>query len=118
MMRVGRAMGIGLLLWGGLSGCQTQSALDASLAADHRAFNHLWAAYTRCVTSSDPAAARQQADLLHKAAYRESDSRTFLPRTLDQYVAEPPIRLAADPRDLALACRNHVDGIENAHASR
>ena len=111
-------MGIGLLLWGGLPECQTQSALDTSLTAAHRAFNHLWTAYTRCVTSSAPAAARQQADLLHKAAYRESDRRTFLPGTLDQYVAEPPTRLAADPRDLALACRNHVDHIENARARR
>ncbi len=81
-------------------------------------FEHLWTAYTHCVSTSDADAARRQADVLHQAAHREQDRETFLPRTLDRYVEKPPSRLAADPRALANACRAHADRMEQGRVHR
>ncbi len=99
-------------------GCQSPSASVPTSSTDSVPFDRLWTAYTRCVGSSDLDTARSQADLLHRAAYRDQDARTFLPSTLDRYVERPPIRLAADPRELATACRSHADRIEQARISR
>ncbi|GKS57504.1 hypothetical protein YTPLAS18_10310 [Nitrospira sp.] len=111
------AIGLGVLLVIQLGGCQSTPPPAGPSVSDHASFDRLWKAYTRCVSSSDLEAARQQAALLHHAAYRDQ-GRTFLPSTLDQYVQAPPARLAADPRELAMACRNHVDHIESVQASR
>lgn len=118
MNRLRYVVGFGALLLVHMNGCQSAPPPAAQVASDHASFDRLWNAYTRCVTSSDLEAARQQADLLHRAAYRNQDARTFLPSTLDQYVQEPPARLAADPRELAVACRNHVDHIERVQDLR
>lgn len=99
-------------------GCQSGPSSAPASVTDSASFDRLWTAYTRCVGSSDLDTARSEADLLHRAAYRDQDSRTFLPSTLDRYVERPPIRLAADPRELATACRSHADRIEQARVSR
>ncbi|CAI4030975.1 hypothetical protein DNFV4_01407 [Nitrospira tepida] len=96
------------------AGCQTSSSSTPGPAIDPSQFDHLWKAYTRCMTSRDLDTARRQADLLHQAVLHESDRTTFLPSTLDRYVEKPPTRLAADPRELATACRSHVTKIEHA----
>ena len=116
--RLWRAMGIGLFLVGMGAGCQGTPPSPTAAAIDHASFPQLWAAYTRCVNTSDVDSARRQAALLHQAAYRDQETRTFLPTTVDKFVEKPPTRLAADPRDLASACRSHADRIEGAQALR
>jgi hypothetical protein len=96
------------------AGCQSLSPSNQVSVVDPPQFDHLWKAYTRCMTSPDLDTARRQADLLHQAILHESDRTTFLPSTLDRYVEKPPTRLAADPRELATACRSHVAKIEHA----
>ena len=117
-IRLWYSVGLAVLLSVQLVGCQSTARSDAQSTSEHASFDRLWKAYTRCVATSDLEAARQQADLLHRAAYHDQDARTFLPSTLDQYVQAPPARLAADPRELAMACRSHVDHIESVQASR
>lgn len=104
------------MLAGLSTACQGPAPSATQPAFPPASFDHLWAAYTRCVATSDVDSARRHADLLHQAAYRWEEARTFLPSTLDQYVASPPSRLAADPRELATACRDHADRIEQAVA--
>lgn len=104
-----------VVLCAGLSSVGCQSTPTAPLVVLQSAtptFEHLWKTYRHCVSSSNPEAAREHAALLHQAAYRDEDMHTFLPTVLDQYVEKAPSRLAADPRVLAAACRDHADRIE------
>ncbi|MEX5212992.1 MAG: hypothetical protein NW703_02400 [Nitrospiraceae bacterium] len=100
------------------AGCHTSSPSTQGTAVEPPQFDHLWKAYTRCMTSRDLDTARRQADFLHQAVLHESDRTTFLPSPLDRYVEKPPTRLAADPRELATACRSHVSKIEHAQAQQ
>ena len=118
MIRALTVFGVGLLLSSGLPGCHSTPPPASKGVTEPPSFDRLWTAYTRCVKTSDLESARQQAELLHRAAFPEQDAGTFLPHSLDQYVEKPPTRLAADPHQLAAACGSHLNRIEQAQASR
>lgn len=107
-----KSWALGVMVCAGLFsvGCQSAEPIRSAQPVTPT-FEHLWTTYRHCVASSNPDAAREHADLLHRAAYREEHRRTFLPTVLDQYVEQAPSRLAADPRVLAAACRDHADRI-------
>lgn len=90
-----------------LGGCQTIQAIDHTMVTSESAFVNMWTHYVHCRSSTDVDQIWQDAQQLNRtvrlmtqAAHRAQ----LLPDTIEQMMAEPPPRLAVDPRAMAAAC--------------
>ncbi|MFO0774289.1 MAG: hypothetical protein U0172_06465 [Nitrospiraceae bacterium] len=100
-----------------LLACQSTEHPNVAAQSSAHPFDRLWASYLHCVNATDVNDAHAHALVLEQAAAHEEDYSTFLPSTLNRYVTKPPSRLAADPRALATACRDHVDRIARSQSA-
>lgn len=87
-----------------LSGCQ---AIGGSRAMNEAAFANTWKLYTHCRSETDAIQMWQDAQQLHRTVRlmdHFSRSARLLPDTIERSLAEPPPRLAVDPKAMAAAC--------------
>jgi hypothetical protein len=94
-----------------LSGCQAIQVFDHT--PDHTtmtsetAFVNLWKRYAHCRSSTDVDQIWQDAQQLNltvRLMAQAARTAQLLPDTIEQMLAEPPPRLAVDPKAMAAAC--------------
>lgn len=92
----------------GVGGCHLSWPLDgAATSVNHVEFMSLWKTYTHCRSSSDPDEMRADTEQLHRAAQAltgNTHAPPLVPDFLHTLIAEPPSRLAADPKAMVMAC--------------
>ena len=102
----------------GIGGCHLMGPLDGSTTSvSNVEFMNLWKTYSRCRSSSDPDEMRTDAEQLDQAALaitRKSQAPPRLPDFLQPFIAEPPSRLAVDPKAMVMACTLRAG--QGAHA--
>jgi hypothetical protein len=90
-----------------LSGCQAIQAFDYTTSPNETAFANMWKRYSHCRSHTDVNQIWHDAQQLNRTvrfmdqAARETE---LLPDTIEQTLAEPPTRLAVDPKAMAAAC--------------
>lgn len=90
-----------------LSGCHTFQSTDGFTPFDDATFMRLWAIYNRCQVNEDPGQMWGDVQRLNDAVRtigRQEQAARLLPERIEQWLAEPPSRLAADPRAMAASC--------------
>jgi hypothetical protein len=100
-------LGLGLLL----TGCQTSQSIEKHAGFDNVGFMNLWDRYRHCENVSDLEAMQVDARHLNHIAHQPivlQGSEIPLPKAIQRLVAEPPSRLAVDPKAMAAACSLHV----------
>ena len=90
-----------------LTACQSlQPVANGTGALDNASFLALWNTYIHCREGSDLAAIQEDVHRLQGAASVAplGDFTLSLPSSVKRYVAEPPSRLAVDPKAMAASC--------------
>jgi len=90
-----------------LSGCQAIQAFDESRTPDELTFVKMWNRYTHCRSSTEVNQMWQDAQQLNRTVRlldHAAHAARLLPDTLEQTLADPPSRLAVDPKAMAAAC--------------
>jgi hypothetical protein len=90
-----------------LSGCQAIQSFDDTRTPNDLAFENMWNRYTHCRSSSSMNQIWQDAQQLNRTVHRMDQAARasrLLPDTIEQSLAEPPPRLAVDPKAMAAAC--------------
>jgi len=90
-----------------LSGCQTIQAFDQTRISNDLVFSNMWNRYTHCRASSSLNQIWQEAQQLNRAVRlmdQTARAARLLPDTIEQTLADPPPRLAVDPKSMAAAC--------------
>ena len=96
-------LSLGLLF----TGCQTAQSLEKQPGLDNVGFMSLWDTYKLCQNGVDLDAMQKAVRHLNRIAHQpvaEPASDIPLPRAIQRYVADPPSRLAVDPKSMAAAC--------------
>jgi hypothetical protein len=87
-------------------GCQSMPQ-SPTTTLDNESFMSLWGRYARCQAGTDLLAMQSEAQHLQHIAATTTENTGFslnLPKPIKRYVAEPPTRLAVDPKAMAAAC--------------
>ena len=90
-----------------LAGCQSTQSIEKHSGIDNASFMTLWETFKQCQTGVDLDAMRTSSRLLNQVAHRLGQvpaSDIPLPKAIRRLVAEPPSRLAVDPKAMAAAC--------------
>jgi hypothetical protein len=99
------AVAIGLMV--AIAGCQSMPQGPTTVFDDNESFMSLWGRYSRCQAGIDLAEMQIEAHHLQQVAASATSKKGFtltLPKQVQRYVAEPPTRLAVDPKAMAAAC--------------
>lgn len=90
-----------------LSGCQAIQAFDDTRTPDEMTFVKMWNRYTHCRSHIDAPQMWQDAQHLNRTVRlmdRTSRAARLLPDSIEQTLADPPSRVAVDPKAMAAAC--------------
>jgi hypothetical protein len=90
-----------------LSGCQVIQAFDRTHAPSEASFLSMWNLYSQCRSRSDVDQMWQDAQQLHqriRVLDHAAQAAHLLPDSIEQALAEPPPRLAVDPKAMAADC--------------
>jgi hypothetical protein len=90
-----------------LAGCQTTPPTVKSSYLDNAAFMNLWRTYRDCESGIDLESMQVAARRLNQVARNPSllkPAAVPLPKAIQHWVSDPPIRLAVDPKSMAAAC--------------
>jgi hypothetical protein len=90
-----------------LSGCQAIQAFDPITVTSETGFVNMWKHYVHCQSSTNVDQIWQDAQQLNKTVRlmaQAARTAQLLPDTIEQMMAEPPPRLAVDPKAMAVAC--------------
>lgn len=90
-----------------LSGCQAIQAFDDRRTPDEMTFVKMWNRYTHCRSHIDAPQMWQDAQHLNRTVRlmdRTSRAARLLPDSIEQTLADPPSRVAVDPKAMAAAC--------------
>ena len=90
-----------------LSGCQAIQAFDDRRTPDELTFVKMWNRYTHCRSRIDAPQMWQDAQQLNRTVRlmdRTSRAARLLPDSIEQTLADPPSRVAVDPKAMAAAC--------------
>ena len=88
-------------------GCQSTQSIEKHSVIDNASFMTLWDTFAQCRTGVDLDAMRTASRQLNQVAHRPGQSPASdipLPKAIQRLVAEPPSRLAVDPKAMAAAC--------------
>ncbi len=90
-----------------LTGCQAIQAFDDARTPNETDFVNMWNRYTLCRSRTDVDQMWQDAQHLNRAVHRMDQAARaarLFPDPIEQTLAEPPPRLAVDPKAMAAAC--------------
>lgn len=89
-----------------LAGCQSVPPFADSRLLDDQSFQYLWNIYSRCRSSVDPEAMREDVYQLGGSArrLRQVNKASFLPEVLAQMVEDIPPRISVDLEAMTAAC--------------
>lgn len=90
-----------------LSGCQAIQPFDYTTATNETVFVNMWERYVHCRSSTDVDQIWQDVQQLNRTVHlmaQASRTTRLLPDIIEQILAEPPPRVAVDPKAMAAAC--------------
>lgn len=90
-----------------LSGCQAIQVSDDTRIPDEMTFVKMWNRYTHCRSHIDATQMWQDAQQLNRTVRlmdRTTRAARLLPDTIEQTLADPPSRVAVDPKAMAATC--------------
>lgn len=96
------------VLGAALAGCQGLPSLKSDHVLDNASFMTVWETYRHCEQANDVEVMREDAMRLASVARQTVPTRPTVPGPLEQYVSDPPHRLAVEPASMAAACGLHA----------
>ena len=86
------------------AGCQVAQLQEKQTVPEKDVFARLWSLYRQCRASDDLETILWSAELLVRGSLAEAEPSIGLPPLLSQFIAKPPVRIAADPKAMAADC--------------